>query len=158
VLSTYLGHACVSDTYWYLSACPELMQEAGASPRSAMGGHAMKKNTAICNVATSIERYFTDRLVRQRNVSVNTIAAYRDTFRRGGSVMIRLTRRRSICTPTLHSRRQPWRSSSPTNAASQPASAPAMIACSPSSMRCDEQTMPNGRETPVASWMTAAGN
>ena len=28
VLSTYLGHACVRDTYWYLSACPELMQEA----------------------------------------------------------------------------------------------------------------------------------
>jgi integrase len=27
-LSTYLGHACVRDTYWYLSACPELMQEA----------------------------------------------------------------------------------------------------------------------------------
>jgi integrase len=23
-----LGHACVRDTYWYLSACPELMQEA----------------------------------------------------------------------------------------------------------------------------------
>ncbi len=22
VLSTYLGHACVRDTYWYLSACP----------------------------------------------------------------------------------------------------------------------------------------
>lgn len=28
VLSTYLGHACVRDTYWYLSACPELMGEA----------------------------------------------------------------------------------------------------------------------------------
>jgi integrase/recombinase XerD len=28
VLSTYLGHACVRDTYWYLSACPELMREA----------------------------------------------------------------------------------------------------------------------------------
>ncbi len=25
VLSTYLGHTCVRDTYWYLSACPELM-------------------------------------------------------------------------------------------------------------------------------------
>jgi len=25
VLSTYLGHSHVSDTYWYLSACPELM-------------------------------------------------------------------------------------------------------------------------------------
>lgn len=28
VLSTFLGHAHVSDTYWYLSACPELMGEA----------------------------------------------------------------------------------------------------------------------------------
>ena len=27
-LSTYLGHASVRDTYWYLSACPDLMQEA----------------------------------------------------------------------------------------------------------------------------------
>ncbi len=34
-----------------------------------------------CNVATLIERYFTDRLMRQRNVSPNTIASYRDTFR-----------------------------------------------------------------------------
>jgi integrase/recombinase XerD len=33
------------------------------------------------NVATLIERYFTDRLMRQRNVSTNTIASYRDTFR-----------------------------------------------------------------------------
>jgi integrase len=30
-LSTYLGHVCVRDTYWYLSACPELM------------GHAVKR-------------------------------------------------------------------------------------------------------------------
>jgi integrase len=28
LLSTYLGHACVRDTYWYLSSCPELMEEA----------------------------------------------------------------------------------------------------------------------------------
>jgi hypothetical protein len=28
VLSTFLGHACVPDTYWYLSACPELMGHA----------------------------------------------------------------------------------------------------------------------------------
>jgi integrase len=25
VLSTYLGHVHIADTYWYLSACPELM-------------------------------------------------------------------------------------------------------------------------------------
>lgn len=28
VLSTYLGHVSVNDTYWYLTACPELMGEA----------------------------------------------------------------------------------------------------------------------------------
>lgn len=33
------------------------------------------------NVATLIERYFTERLMRQRNVRNNTIASYRDTFR-----------------------------------------------------------------------------
>lgn len=35
----------------------------------------------IGNVATLIERFFTDRLMRQRGVSANTIASYRDTFR-----------------------------------------------------------------------------
>jgi hypothetical protein len=44
-----------------------------------MGGDAMKP---ACNVATLIERYFSERLMRQRNVSANTIASYRDTFRR----------------------------------------------------------------------------
>ena len=34
-----------------------------------------------CNVATLIERYFTERLMRQRGVSVKTITSYRDTFR-----------------------------------------------------------------------------
>src|SRR2546423_7452636 len=34
-----------------------------------------------CNVATLIEHFFTERLMRQRNVSGNTIASYRDTFR-----------------------------------------------------------------------------
>ena len=28
VLSTYLGHVHVADTYWYLSAWPELMSQA----------------------------------------------------------------------------------------------------------------------------------
>lgn len=34
-----------------------------------------------CSIATLIERYFIERLVRQRNVSAHTIASYRDTFR-----------------------------------------------------------------------------
>lgn len=33
------------------------------------------------NLPALIERYFTERLMRQRNVSANTIASYRDTFR-----------------------------------------------------------------------------
>jgi hypothetical protein len=28
ILSTFLGHVRVSDTYWYLSACSELMGQA----------------------------------------------------------------------------------------------------------------------------------
>jgi integrase/recombinase XerD len=35
----------------------------------------MRPNKATCRVATLIERYFTDRLMRQRNASANTIAA-----------------------------------------------------------------------------------
>nr|WP_294556996.1 tyrosine-type recombinase/integrase [uncultured Rhodopila sp.] len=33
------------------------------------------------NVATLVERYFTERLMRQRDAIANTIASYRDTFR-----------------------------------------------------------------------------
>jgi hypothetical protein len=33
------------------------------------------------NVATLIERYFTERLIRQRNVSANTIASYHHSKR-----------------------------------------------------------------------------
>jgi integrase/recombinase XerD len=38
----------------------------------------MKRN---CKVAALIERYFIERLMRQRDVSANTISSYRDTFR-----------------------------------------------------------------------------
>jgi integrase/recombinase XerD len=41
----------------------------------------MMSAASTCNVATLIERYFTERLMRQREVSANTIASYRDTFR-----------------------------------------------------------------------------
>lgn len=57
---------------------PRVDGRSGAASRPAMGGDAMKP---ACNVATLIERFFTERLMRQRNVSANTIASYRDTFR-----------------------------------------------------------------------------
>ncbi len=38
VLSTYLGHGHVTDTYWYLSAVPELLQLAAKRWNSSEGG------------------------------------------------------------------------------------------------------------------------
>jgi hypothetical protein len=35
----------------------------------------MKPSKSGCSVASLIERYFTERLMRQRNVSTNTIAS-----------------------------------------------------------------------------------
>jgi integrase len=37
VLSTYLGHVAPSDTYWYLSASPELMELAGRRLEARFG-------------------------------------------------------------------------------------------------------------------------
>lgn len=38
VLSTYLGHAHVTDTYWYLTSTPELMGAAGKRMKQRWGG------------------------------------------------------------------------------------------------------------------------
>jgi hypothetical protein len=38
VLSAFLGHVKVSDTYWYLSAVPELLHLAAAQIESKKGG------------------------------------------------------------------------------------------------------------------------
>jgi hypothetical protein len=37
ILSTYLGHSHVGDTYWYLTQCPELMQWACNASGPQMG-------------------------------------------------------------------------------------------------------------------------
>jgi hypothetical protein len=37
-LSTYLGHATVSDTYWYLEATPELMKNIAERCESFVTG------------------------------------------------------------------------------------------------------------------------
>ena len=38
VLSTYLGHSHVTDTYWYLTNTPELMASAGERPERRWEG------------------------------------------------------------------------------------------------------------------------
>lgn len=37
-LSTYLGHAHISDTYWYLQATPKLLQQISAAQERCFGG------------------------------------------------------------------------------------------------------------------------
>ena len=78
ILSAYLGHVHVSDTFWYLSAWPELMQRGDAPARTTLGGSTM---TASTTLAPLLERFFTQRLMQQRQVSPHTISSYRDTFR-----------------------------------------------------------------------------
>ena len=68
-LSTYLGHAHITDTYWYLTATPELLRQAllrvEPSEREALPYVAK-------TFPTLLEAFFMDRLVRQRQVSPHT--------------------------------------------------------------------------------------
>jgi integrase len=40
LLSAYLGHAKVSDTYWYLTAIPELMAAVNTRLEHFLGDHS----------------------------------------------------------------------------------------------------------------------
>jgi site-specific recombinase XerD len=56
---------------------PRIDGIGGKSLGKAMGGPDMRS----ANFAAFLERFFTERLMRQRQVSPHTIASYRDTFR-----------------------------------------------------------------------------
>src|SRR5262249_16519102 len=49
-----------------------------AAPAAALGGSAMSTSLSL---ATLLERFFTQRLMQQRQASPHTISSYRDTFR-----------------------------------------------------------------------------
>jgi hypothetical protein len=72
------AHTCVRDTYYYLSACPELMKHAVRRLEPRRGSRLMKH---IPTLPALIERLFTERLTRQPRVGLHTIASYRDTLR-----------------------------------------------------------------------------
>ena len=57
VLSTYLGHVSPADTYWYLSASPELMALAGERLERAL------RSAAMSALAPALQAFFTDRLI-----------------------------------------------------------------------------------------------
>ena len=73
-LATWLGHAHVSDTYWYLSATPDLM-------RAAARRLDRIRSEAAADFPRLLAMFFSNHLMRQREASPHTIASYRDTFR-----------------------------------------------------------------------------
>lgn len=62
-LSTYLGHINPADTYWYLSASPELRALAAERVHDRFGG------VRVTALAPALQSYFTNRLVAQRGAS-----------------------------------------------------------------------------------------
>ena len=78
VLSTYLGHVHVADTYWYLSALPRVDGLGRQTVRGLLGEAIMKSSGTL---AALLESFFTQRLMSQRQASPHTISSYRDTFR-----------------------------------------------------------------------------
>jgi hypothetical protein len=83
-LATYVGHANVPDTYWYLTGVPDLMAVAAHNFEefvSPKGGTPMNKPLPSPSFAALLQRFFTEHLQQHRVVSPRTFAAYRDTFR-----------------------------------------------------------------------------
>jgi site-specific recombinase XerD len=82
-LSTYLGHAEIFYTYWYLTAVPELM----ASPAASSNASSICRETVMSKPTSSppsfaalVQAYFAEYLTQQRALSAQTIATYRDAF------------------------------------------------------------------------------
>ena len=69
-----------ANTYWYLHAAPELLAEAA----QRLDRHLASTHTgrpAMTALAPTLQAFFTDRLIRQRQASPHTITAYRNTLR-----------------------------------------------------------------------------
>ncbi len=89
-LSTYMGHAKISNTYWYLTGVPELMQLVGKRfehfvdlcDDTARGGRPCVSPTSTHppSFAALAQAFFTEHLQQQRAMSPRTVAAYRDAF------------------------------------------------------------------------------
>ena len=77
-LATYLGHARVSDTYWYLTADPALLQLAARRLERTAKGALIKPAADFPRLLASL---FSNRLRQQLRASPHTVASYRDTFR-----------------------------------------------------------------------------
>ena len=74
-LSTYLGHAHVTDTYWYLHATPILMGQI------AEAGEALHRGRALMTaLATHLAAFLREHLPHERKASPHTCATYAYSF------------------------------------------------------------------------------
>ena len=74
-LSTYLGHAHVTDTYWYLQATPVLMGQIAEAGEALL--HGRRRMTALAPYLSSFLR---EHLPKERRASQHTCEAYAQSF------------------------------------------------------------------------------
>ena len=74
-LSTYLGHAHVTDTYWYLQASPALTTHIAAAGEALQQGR-----DAMTALAPSLTSFLREHLPRDRRASPHTCEAYAYSF------------------------------------------------------------------------------
>jgi len=79
-LSVYMGHVRPQESYWYLSATPELLTAAAERFHlyAAEGGISDVSSYVI---APHVQAFFAEHLCHHKRVSPKTITSYRDTFR-----------------------------------------------------------------------------
>jgi hypothetical protein len=79
----YLGHVSPRETYWYLSASPELLNAAARSFETftQSKGCPMNKPSRPLLVGPLLQSFFSEHLCSHKDASIQTIASYRDTFR-----------------------------------------------------------------------------
>ena len=93
--STYLGHAKLTDTYWYLEGVPELFVlapkrfERFAAPRR-------KEVPMTPTFDTLVQDFFCRRLIEQAEKADATMEAYRDAFRLLLAYLLGLLKKRSL--------------------------------------------------------------
>jgi site-specific recombinase XerD len=96
-LAVYLGHVGPENTYWYLSGTPELLHTAGTRFESQHNKRRIEPMTASTRVGPLLQIFFTDHLVAQRRLSLQTVASYRDTFR----LLLQFVHRKSGIEPAV---------------------------------------------------------
>src|SRR5439155_26240449 len=82
LLATYLGHQHLSGTQRYLHLTAEIFPEITARSQAAFGDVIPRGNPTMkpTDFSIHVTTFLTHYLAAQRNLSANTIKAYRDVF------------------------------------------------------------------------------